>query len=79
MHPAEVLALALELREAVPQPADQRRYLEQPAQSEMRQAAMAGGALAALGLLLWMGRRYRVTRRNLKPGHFARSRRSFPA
>jgi FAD/FMN-containing dehydrogenase/Fe-S oxidoreductase len=60
MHPAEVLALALETRGASPATAPDRRYLEPAARPDTRQAAFAAGALAGVGLLLWAARRMRA-------------------
>ena len=61
MHPAEVLALALDSRGAVPEQVPERRYLEPAARVDNRQAALAVGVVAAVGLLAW-------TARNLLPG-----------
>lgn len=60
MHPAEVMALALELREKLPREVPERRYLEPAARPEPKQAAVAAGLLAAAGLLLWTLRRMRA-------------------
>jgi Fe-S oxidoreductase len=60
MHPAEVLALALESRGSLPPEIPERKYLEPPARPDPRQAALAGGVLAAAGLLLWGARRLRA-------------------
>jgi Fe-S oxidoreductase len=60
MHPAEVLALALEARGSLPQQVPERKYLEPPASPDPRQAAIAGGVLAAAGLLLWGASRLRA-------------------
>ena len=60
MHPAEVLALALDERDAVPSAAAQQRYLEPPARPDPRQAALAGGLLAVMGVLVWAARRPRA-------------------
>jgi Fe-S oxidoreductase len=55
MHPAEVLALALEMRGSVPPDVPERRYLDPPARPEAKQAALATAALAAVGVALWAG------------------------
>jgi FAD/FMN-containing dehydrogenase/Fe-S oxidoreductase len=49
MHPAEVLALALEERGAELRDTPERRYLEPAAQPDLRQAALAAGTLATIG------------------------------
>ena len=53
MHPAEVLALALESQGARPAAEPERRYLEPAAQVDTRQAALAVGAVAAMSILAW--------------------------
>jgi hypothetical protein len=60
MHPAEVLALALESRGSLPREVPERKYLEAPARPDARQAAIAGSVMAAAGLLLWAARRMRA-------------------
>jgi FAD/FMN-containing dehydrogenase/Fe-S oxidoreductase len=56
MHPAEVIALALEMRGAVPQKVPERRYLEPAARPGRLQTSLAVAAVAtALGLLAWQG------------------------
>lgn len=60
MHPAEVLALALEERGSIPQQVPERRYLEPAAEPEKAKALVAAAAgVAVAGLLLWAGGRYR--------------------
>ena len=53
MHPAEVLALALETREPVPAEAPEQRYKEPPARPQMRAAALAASVVAGISLLCW--------------------------
>jgi Fe-S oxidoreductase len=60
MHPAEVLAMALESHGSLPREVPERKYLEAPARPDARQAAIAGSFMAAAGLLLWAARRLRA-------------------
>jgi hypothetical protein len=59
MHPAEVLALALERHDTAPPTTPDRCYLEPAASLSARQAALAVGASAFAGLLIWSLRRAR--------------------
>jgi FAD/FMN-containing dehydrogenase/Fe-S oxidoreductase len=52
MHPAEVLALAIEARGKLPEQVPERRYLEPPAQPGIGAAVVAAGLLAG-AVLLW--------------------------
>lgn len=56
MHPAEVMAMAIEARGEA-EPLEERRYLDPAAQPDAKQAAVALGIAAAAGLLLWATRR----------------------
>lgn len=60
LHPAEVLALALEQQTAPQTPLSEQRYLEPAARPDNRQAALAACAFAAVGLLVWTARRLRA-------------------
>ncbi|MGE0223112.1 MAG: FAD-binding and (Fe-S)-binding domain-containing protein [Acetobacteraceae bacterium] len=60
MHPAEVLALALETQGAVSGTVPERRYLEPAARPDTRTAALLAGTAAGVALLLWAGRRGRT-------------------
>ena len=51
MHPAEVLALALELRGDLPAAIPERRYLEEPARADLRTAGLVAASVAAVALL----------------------------
>jgi len=60
MHPAEVLALALDTRGTIPAEVTAERCLEPAARSDLRQAVLAGSALAAVGAAAWAARRMRA-------------------
>ncbi|HET9147204.1 MAG TPA: FAD-linked oxidase C-terminal domain-containing protein [Acetobacteraceae bacterium] len=66
MHPAEVLAMALEAREAIPPEIPERRYLEPAAALDGRTVVAGLGAALALGLAaaLAMGGGFRRTGRS---------------
>ncbi len=51
MHPAEVLALALESRGDLPAAIPERRYLEEPARADLRTAGLVAASVAAVALL----------------------------
>jgi len=68
MHPAEVIALALQSRGAVPEIVPERRYLERPARAGGT-AAIAGAGLAGAGIGLAIALIARGAHRSPHRGH----------
>ena len=60
MHPAKVIALALDARETVPRLHPERLYRDRPARVNRAAAALTAGAGLALALAAWRMARGRM-------------------